>query len=1103
MALSRNDALSLYGGGPSRRRSRGCVTVREPAKGFFITGSSVEELNGIYIPVRSFASILGNLRAPPQIAYVNDNTGWLLVLTRHSKPPMERRAMLEKARREMERRRRRMQEGILSGSETESEEEEESDDCFDDEDDEDEYGSKSIKTNGPPTKPEWCFVDLTGRERFAHEGNTIIPGSGLRWKHLHRPPPQKRGQCHSAAQAEKTPEERARAAGHFESLFYECREDGYETPPEDELALAELSKDKAPPMRRPCTDLAKADPDDENELPWQVIAILDLSVINDLRGAYRYYKRQIAAAMAGQNLPTKGPASLEGVGEPGCWSYRVVEPGGVEVKSAPSGQARLCDHRPFGSIVNAVERRGPWLRLNRPGNSRDELWVQLLDRRGRAMLEVVEEEDFACLTKPPEECLEAEAFDRPFEPRLVGCPEGEQEAETAAEAHEESLRRKLEEANDAHKVSEPSSQRFEEMLKPGMEATLEGVSDETKNGAHVVVVAPSKGDGHCMVRLTEDGSCFYASILNIRRIDNSGEGDLGRASRILDVPLEELGLGPSSSSSTAPASGLKAQAHSRLERARRAAVRDALQILSPEGSIKDIEWAQSQLLAALAQLPEAPASVDATQDSFVAAPHSMVEAGFLGLRAALAARAAAAAVSPGEVEEATGRLRLILGDEQRRIASEVAGLEWPLKAADLGRVPPESDDALLLRLTITRALLRCRREEDALREARAAVLQGRGGPIDAAAKFWLARCLLRLARRDEALTVLQNLTSSTEGQQDPPNASSTSAAAQLALAPAVRWGRSGGASQLAALKLVDSLRARAQDFYSRGAFDKGTEMYSQALSYVTSDDKWGRATLHTGRAACQRRHRALGRAVEDCDAAIRLFPRYTRAHFRRGLCLLELGKPQLALKAFQHLLALDRSWPRLCEWLVRAHSQAKRQESAAGNDDLPFGKEEEGDGKQSSAQDLGPRHADDLYGILGVSSDATEKQLKTAYRMMSLKYHPDKQGGSTRAFQLIATAYQTLSDADKRRAYDEGADVKKPKKDDDSDSEEDEKQEKSLFEEVERRYFPERYHFWPFGDPFIEKRKIMARRRKEELEKARRAARQAGRPWQDDSDDEC
>lgn len=40
-------------------------------------------------------------------------------------------------------------------------------------------------------KFEWTFVDQLGRERFAHKGDTIIPGAGLRWWHLHREPSQK------------------------------------------------------------------------------------------------------------------------------------------------------------------------------------------------------------------------------------------------------------------------------------------------------------------------------------------------------------------------------------------------------------------------------------------------------------------------------------------------------------------------------------------------------------------------------------------------------------------------------------------------------------------------------------------------------------------------------------------------------------------------------------------------------------------------------------------------------------------------------------------------------------------------------------------------
>ena len=38
----------------------------------------------------------------------------------------------------------------------------------------------------------------------------------------------------------------------------------------------------------------------------------------------------------------------------------------------------------------------------------------------------------------------------------------------------------------------------------------------------------------------------------------------------------------------------------------------------------------------------------------------------------------------------------------------------------------------------------------------------------------------------------------------------------------------------------------------------------------------------------------------------------------------------------------------------------------------------------------------------------------------------------------------------------------------------------SLREEIERKYYPERYDFWPFGDPFINKRKREATKRRQQ-----------------------
>ena len=63
----------------------------------------------------------------------------------------------------------------------------------------------------------------------------------------------------------------------------------------------------------------------------------------------------------------------------------------------------------------------------------------------------------------------------------------------------------------------------------------------------------------------------------------------------------------------------------------------------------------------------------------------------------------------------------------------------------------------------------------------------------------------------------------------------------------------------------------------------------------------------------------------------------------------------------------------------------------------------------------------DYYEVLGVSRDATDQELKSAYRKQALKYHPDRNPGDHTAeekFKQASEAYQVLSDADKRAAYD-------------------------------------------------------------------------------------
>jgi len=67
-------------------------------------------------------------------------------------------------------------------------------------------------------------------------------------------------------------------------------------------------------------------------------------------------------------------------------------------------------------------------------------------------------------------------------------------------------------------------------------------------------------------------------------------------------------------------------------------------------------------------------------------------------------------------------------------------------------------------------------------------------------------------------------------------------------------------------------------------------------------------------------------------------------------------------------------------------------------------------------------HGADFYKLLGISRDATQKEIKKAYRSKSLQYHPDKNPSEDAAdkFAEIARAYEVLSDEELKQAYDQG-----------------------------------------------------------------------------------
>src|SRR3990167_5746015 len=58
------------------------------------------------------------------------------------------------------------------------------------------------------------------------------------------------------------------------------------------------------------------------------------------------------------------------------------------------------------------------------------------------------------------------------------------------------------------------------------------------------------------------------------------------------------------------------------------------------------------------------------------------------------------------------------------------------------------------------------------------------------------------------------------------------------------------------------------------------------------------------------------------------------------------------------------------------------------------------------------------YDILGISKTASEEEIKSAFRKLAHKYHPDKKGGDEKKFKEVSEAYSVLSDKKKRAEYD-------------------------------------------------------------------------------------
>ena len=154
----------------------------------------------------------------------------------------------------------------------------------------------------------------------------------------------------------------------------------------------------------------------EDELPWQLIALLDAAITRDLLRSHAWREHKVERARNGEDLPKLAAASLEAIAaadeEEAGWLYR-AGPEGAELFAAPDGRRRgsLAPNR----YARIVVKEGEWLRRA------DGKWLRAADASEAA--------PHAAAPSMPDEAEADAVFDRPFEARI----EGEGAAETVGE----------------------------------------------------------------------------------------------------------------------------------------------------------------------------------------------------------------------------------------------------------------------------------------------------------------------------------------------------------------------------------------------------------------------------------------------------------------------------------------------------------------------------------------------------------------------------------------------------------------------------------------------------------------------------------------------
>lgn len=200
-------------------------------------------------------------------------------------------------------------------------------------------------------------------------------------------------------------------------------------------------------------------------------------------------------------------------------------------------------------------------------------------------------------------------------------------------------------------------------------------------------------------------------------------------------------------------------------------------------------------------------------------------------------------------------------------------------------------------------------------------------------------------------------------------------------------------------KELKKTKESGNDAYKNCRFQEAYTLYTQALS-IDALNKKANAKLYFNRATVQHRLAKTRDAVHDCTAALKLDETYLKALLRRASCYTDLGDYEEAVRDYEKVCKLNKS---------REHKKLLQDAKLA----------------------LKKSKRKDYYKILGVDKNASDADIKKAYRKQALLLHPDRHANETedkkkeqeKKFKELGEAYGILSDPKKKARYDSGQDM--------------------------------------------------------------------------------